>query len=938
MKKRTTLLLVLFAISSLFALAQSPLDPITPDSDVRVGVLENGLTYYIRANDKPKGQANFYIYSDVGAIQEADDQQGLAHFMEHMAFNGTKNLPEKELINYLQSIGVKFGQNLNAYTSLDHTVYMMKDVPVTREGVIDTALLILHDWAYYIDPKPEEIDKERGVIKEELRTRDTAGWRSFMEQMKSIGKGTIYAERNIIGYLDLLESFPYEALTRFYHDWYRPDYQALIIVGDIDVDDIEQKIIALCGDIPAAPKNAPQKQTVIVPDNKEPIVSIYSDPEMTNSNFTIIAKGAASPIEERNTYKQAREDILNNYITRIMSYRFADLVQQEGTPFQYAYFDRGEYIIPTLSAEYTWVSVKENRMADAFRLSYTEMERMRRHGFNAGEWERAKADLLSSAKRSYDGRNDLENDSYIYRYIAAYRDNAAIPDAETAYQIDTNYINSISLEEINATVKGFDFEKNMVVIVNSIEKEGVAIPTQEEILEMMSAIRSSEIAPLEEGEELPPLIPEGTILSGSPVVSERTVEAIDAVEWRLDNGIQVVVKPTTFKQNEVRISGSADGGASIFTGEEAVTARRYFNALISSMGIGEFSTTDLRRATTGKNAYASRSVGSESAGVSGSSTPEDLETLLELIYLQFTSPRYSQSDYNNMMEKMYGNIANQLLSPNTQAYQHYQDVLYGGEPSKQINNLDNLAQVRFEHLKSINDRVFADANDFRFIIVGNVDLESLKPLVEKYIGSLPTADKKLEWRDDGVRKVTGEVTHEFTTRMEQPKVMVMYHLYDGDEYSLRKNITSVFLKDALDDIYLKEIREEKGGTYGVRVSAGGERRPMEQFTLSINFDTNEQMADELMGDVMAGIEKIIADGVSAEQMNKTREFLNKEFENKKEENQHWLFFISELYKYDIDHIRQMPDVINGITSDEVAALAAQIYNSGNRVKVVMRPE
>ncbi len=931
--------IIFLQISSNFALAQSPLDSIPQDEQVRIGVLDNGLTYYIRANDKPKGQADFYIYSDVGAIQEADDQQGLAHFMEHMAFNGTKNLPGKQLIEYLESIGVKFGQNLNAYTALDQTVYMMKDVPVTREGVIDTALLILHDWAYYIDPKPEEIDKERGVIKEELRTRDTAGWRSFMEQMKSIGRGTIYAERNIIGYLDFLESFPYQALTRFYHDWYRPDYQALIIVGDIDVDDVEQKIIALCGDIPAAAATAPQKEVVIVPDNQEPIISIYSDPEMTRSDITIIAKGLAAPIEERNTYKYSREDVVNELISNMQSNRLSELTNEEGTPLQYAYFAIGEYIIPTLEAKFSWIYPKDGRLMDAFALSYTEMERMRRHGFNPDELQRAKADMLSSAKSRYDGRYDLKNNSYIDRYMAAYSENAAIPDALTRYQIDTTYINSISLDEINSMVKSFNFEDNMIILINSIQKEGVETPTQEQILATMEAIRSSEITPLEEREELPPLIPEGTTLSGSPVVSERVVEEVDAVEWTLENGIVVVVKPTTFKQNEVYINADAQGGSSLFAGKaEEATAKRYFNAIISSMGIGEFSSNDLNRALTGKNAWARRSVGSETASVGGSSTPEDLETVLELIYLQFTAPRYSESDYNNIMEKMHSNIVNQLLSPNTQAYSKYLEVLYDGEPSKQINSLENLEQVQFSHLATINDTLFSDANDFRFTIVGNVELETLKPLVEQYIGSLPTADNKLEWKDDGVRKVQGKVSHDFSTRMEQPKVMVQYHMYNQEPFTLRKSVVKSFLKDALDNIYLNQIREEKGGTYGVRVSAGNERRPEEQFTLSISFDTNIEMANELMEDVLAGIEEIINEGVSPEQMNKTREFLLKDFENKKENNSHWIYLIRELYDHRLDRLGESVDIINSVTSEEISDMAAQIYNSGNIVKVVMRPE
>ncbi|MDE7129782.1 MAG: insulinase family protein, partial [Alistipes sp.] len=413
------------------------------------GKLDNGMTYYIRHNEKPKGQASFYILHDVGAIQENDDQQGLAHFLEHMAFNGTKNLPGKTMINYLEKIGVMFGYNLNAGTSWDYTEYMVKDVPV-REGTVDTALMILHDWSYFIALEPSEIDSERGVIMEELRTRDGAGWRSTIAMLKALYKDTRYAERNLIGYLDGLKSFDHSALESFYHTWYRPDYQSIYIIGDIDVDEIEAKIKTLMADIPAASADAPQKEVIIVPDNEEPIISIFADPEMQTSSVRMFAKRQALPKEINNTMQRSIIDLVLNFAMTMEDARLEEIRMKPDAPFISAGMGEGQvFVNPTLESTMFVAQTEDGKLADGFRAIYTEMERMRRHGFTQGEFERAKDNIMRAAERQYNNRNDVDNNAYADRYIDAHRNNYAMPDAETEWQIDSMLISSITVEAVN---------------------------------------------------------------------------------------------------------------------------------------------------------------------------------------------------------------------------------------------------------------------------------------------------------------------------------------------------------------------------------------------------------------------------------------------------------------------------------------------------------
>ena len=453
---------MIFAIVSMLMLgvasASAQMDAmqqLPADKAIRVGKLENGLTYYIRHNEKPKGMANFYIVHDVGAIQEDDNQQGLAHFVEHMAFNGTKNYPEKTMIEYLEKIGVKFGANLNAFTSWDLTQYFMTDVPVARESVVDSTLMILHDWSHFINLEEEEIDSERGVIKEELRTRDSASWRSTIEMLKAVGKGTLYAERNLIGHLDGLQNFTYDDIRSFYNKWYRTDYQTVVVVGDIDVDQVEQKIKTIMADIPAPAADAAQKEVIVVPGNDEPIVSIFTDPEMQRSQFQIVYKSQAMPKQFKNTLQYEMIEVVKSHISNMINERLNDISRKPNAPFIQAGVQAGSGfgICPTLEITGGSGATQDGKIMEGYKALLVEMERMRRYGFTEGEFERSKNNMLSYNEQKYNSREDKEHDVYAEMCIANFREGTPIYDAETEYQLDKQLIEYISCEVVNQVVK-----------------------------------------------------------------------------------------------------------------------------------------------------------------------------------------------------------------------------------------------------------------------------------------------------------------------------------------------------------------------------------------------------------------------------------------------------------------------------------------------------
>ena len=931
------LVMLFVGVSSIFA--QDPTQPLPLDPAVRVGVLDNGMTYFIRHNDKPKGQASFYIYHDVGAIQEDDDQQGLAHFLEHMAFNGTKNLPDKQLIEKLETIGVQFGNNLNAFTSWDCTQYMVMDLPVTEENV-DLALLILHDWSQFIALEPEEIDSERGVIMEELRTRDGAQLRAQNDMIQKLFKGSLYEHRNLIGYLDGLQSFDHAALEAFYKKWYRPEYQALVIVGDIDVDQVEAKIKALMADIPASPADAAQKAVITVPATEEPIISVFTDPELTQSSVMMFARREAMPKEFKNTLIGISYNYIYSFVMQMMSARFDEIAQAADAPFLGGGMSEGGIgICPTLESTMFSVTAHEGRTDEAFRAMYTEMERMRRHGFTVGEFERAKQEILRWAERQYTNRNDVKNAEYAQRCLDHYAEGTPMLDAETEWQLDQALINSLTVDQVNqAYSQMVRPNENLVILVRSPKKEGVVVPTEEQINAIIAEVSAAEIEPYQDNTVIEPLIDPSVALKGSKAKVTDVNESLGYTEWTLKNGIKVVVRPSTLKADEVFVTATSKGGLSMLTDEEYYQGA-FLGMVMGQSGISKFSATELAKQLSGKSAYASLGAGEYEHTVNAGGSPKDIETILQLVYLNFTAPRFDETDLQNMKNMYVPYFKNMESDPNYIVGREFQKTMYGNHARRQITSAAQIEALNIPTLQAIHSKLYGYADDFRFVIVGNVDLDTLKPLVEKYLGSLPTS-KKVEYAvvDDGVRFVDGNVVNDFRTAMQQPKVSVRL-VYSGDMEDNAKNRMIVeLLSRALDSRYMISIREEKGGTYGVSVQGGIEKYPTEEYMMAIVFDTNEQLADELIEICDKEIKKIAEEGPLAEDVAKSKEFLQKNYNNVLENNGGWMSAITRWYEEGYNYKEEYLGVLENVTLEDVKAFAAKMLEDGNRTLVVMRPE
>ena len=935
------LFLAVAAIVAATTASAQGMQPIPADPEVRTGKLDNGMTYYIRHNEKPKGQADFYILHDVGAIQEDDNQQGLAHFLEHMAFNGTKNLPGKTLIEYLEKVGVKFGANLNAATSWDYTIYLMKDVPVHRESIIDTALLVLHDWSSFIALEPEEMDAERGVIMNELRQRDGASWRSTINMLKTVGKGTKYEKRNLIGYLDGLQSFNHDDLSSFYHKWYRPDYQAVMIAGDVDVDLVESKLKTLMADIPAPAADAAQKEVIVIPDNEEPIISVFTDKEMPYSQIMFFDKRAPMlPKELNNTIQKEMLDIITEYIDFMGSARLQEMAMQPDAPFTSASMGLGSFgICPTLEITSFSAMAQEGKITEAAQAIFTEAERIRRHGFTFSEFERAQNEMLRTAERKYTNRNDRRNGEFINVFQSNFQHNSPMPDAETEWQIDSMLIMQVPLEAVNqfcAQLISADGQ-NRVIIVNAPEKEGLVNPAEGEVLDIMKAVAASEIAAYEDNAVTEPLIAEDVVLKGSPVVATVENATLGTIEWTLANGAKVVVKPTQLKADEVLFNAKADGGTSILTDDDFYTGA--FLPTVSSMsGISKFSMTDLRKQLSGKTVRVALDVDDYDHGVGGTCSPKDIETMLQLVYLNFMQPRFDESDFNTMLKQYNTAIENMLTNPDYISEDAVAKTLYNNNLRKAIISPAVLAGIKFGRLQNVFDMLYSNAADFRFTFVGNVDPETLKPLVEKYIGSIPSSDARLEAKDDGVRAVSGTVVNDFKAQMQQPKVSVNRIFTGQIPYTMQNRMAMSFLAQALNSRYLISIREEKGGTYGVHVNGSLDDQPTEQYAMRIQFDTDDKMADELNEIIMEEIQKIADQGPLPEDIEKHREFLIKNWGNTLEQNSGWRMIIDNWYDHNEDYLADYLNAIKGLKYEDVQSLAKKILADGNMTLVIMRPE
>ena len=932
MKKYLLSLLMVLAFG-LNSFAQMAM-PIPMDPNVRYGKLDNGMTYYIRHNEKPDNRADFYIAQKVGSVLEEENQRGLAHFLEHMAFNGTTNLPGMTLRNYLQSRGIKFGENLNAGTGIDQTIYMVTNVPTDLPGLVDTCLLILHDWSSFIALEEEEIDNERGVILEEERTTGGANRRVMEKVLPIMYPGSPYGERLPIGTKEVIANFTYQDIRDYYHKWYRPDLQGLIIVGDVDVDAIEARIKEMFADIPA-PVNPAERTQFMIEDNEEPIVAIASDPELTSYQVMMFHKQDVTPDSLKNDVSYWLSQYVISLVTSMQNDRLQELTQKSNPPFVYGYsYYDDYYVAPTKDA---WTSVVIPKDAEgieeAIAAMVAETKRMQQYGFTASEYERAKADFMKNIESAYNERNNTENSKYVNACLDHFISNEPMMDIETEYMLYQQIIPSLPLEAINSIVKEIIPQNNFVMTLLAPEKEGEVLPTEEELLAMYNNAMAVEVEPYVEE------VFDGPIVAELPKPGKIKNEVVDEVfgttEWTLSNGMKVIYKQTTFKDDEIRMSAYSEGGLSALPQDDPYTLQ-VLPEIITLGGVGEFSAIDLPKVLAGKKVSVYPQINTYSEGMTGFSSPKDLETMMQLIYLYFTAPRADEEAFASEMQRTKAMLKNMELNPMITLSDSLNKVMYNNHPLAKRMTIEDYDNVDYAKAMEMYKDRFSDPNNFTFTFVGNIDVETFKPLVEQYLASLKKNRRKESWKNVGLELTNEDYVTHYQKEMKDPKTSV-YMIYNGDmEYNLYNQVYMSVLSDVLDIVYTKTIREEQGGTYGVGVMGSTNNRPDDDFRFLIAFDTNDEVYATLMDIAKAGLKDVAENGPRQEDLTKVLENKLKKRTEQLQENRFWISAIESQTRDNIDIISEYENIIKGVTVESVAEFAKQVLN-GNLKEVVQLP-
>ena len=931
--RKSLYFLILFVSISTMVFAQDTPMPIDPK--VRYGNLNNGLTYYIRHNAYPEQRASFYIAQKVGSMQEEDSQAGLAHFLEHMAFNGTKNFPgRKTMLDYLEKQGARFGRDVNAYTSFDETVYNLKDIPVGREGIVDSCLLILHDWSSFITLDNDEIDKERSIIKEEWRTRTGAQSRIWDKTLPVLFEGSKYADRMPIGKMEIVENFAYQTLKDYYHKWYRPDLQGIIIVGDIDVDIVEGKIKTMFADIPK-PVNPAERIYYPVVDNDEPIVSIATDKEKTSTEVFLFFKQDVMPTEVRATHAGYRREIMDGIISNMLSARLSEISQKPESPYMYAYAYKGNYFVAQTKDAWTLIAASKEGMADStLYVLAQENERMKRYGFTDAELERAKASLLKSYDNAYNNRNKQQSVSYVDEYTRSFLQGEPIPGIEYEYTLIQQLLPAISIDEINAIAKGLSSGKNIVISINGIEKEGLTYPSKTDLVNILNKVKHQNITAYSEEAIAENLLNKEPV--AGRIVKEEKNEKLGSTLWTLSNGAKVALKKTDFKDDQIMMNAVSHWGTDFYLDNEIFNISRA--ASVAELGgMGDFSITDLQKFFAGKSAGASSYITNITTGVNGSSSIKDLETFFQIIYMKFTSPRKDEEAYQAYLEKMRNSLKNAEANPYTALNDSIDFALHGNDPRFERMKLEDMDKLNYDRMLEMYKECFSDAGTFTFSFVGSLDEEVMRPLVEKYIASLPVVPRR-----DATEVVSelrkGKYINQFEKEMENPKATVI-NLYSANlSKDLKNDMIAQTLNLILNMEYTDKVREEMGGTYGVSAYVAIRRKPEGQGGIQISFETEAAKANDLNALVHRVLNDIGANGPDKEKFDKSKGQMMKSFEENIKQNNYWRSILNDAYFYGEDRHTNYIDTLNSISEKDIQELCSQFVNQGNMIEVIMMPK
>lgn len=921
-------LIFLFVISSMVPAQNSR--PLPVDKNVTMGTLKNGIKYYIRVNHKPEKRAELRLAVNAGSVLEDDSQNGLAHFTEHMAFNGSKHFKKNELVDYLESIGVKFGPELNAFTSFDETVYMLQ-VPTDNTEIMKKAFLVLEDWAHNLSLENSEIDKERGVIIEEWRLGRGAQARMFDKQAPKIFYNSQYAKRNVIGEKNILESFKYDELKRFYRDWYRPDLMAVVAVGDFDPEQIKGYIEEHFEGIPV-PENPRERKFFEVPPHKQTLFALASDREATRSTVSVYFKHPKEYIKTEDDY---RKRVIAGLFSEMMNMRFQELSKLPEPPFVFAFTAKGSFV-RTSDVTYLSATVKDGEIENGLKTLLREAERVRQYGYTATELERTKKEIMRGLEQAVSEKDKTESSSLVWEYVNNFLEGEPVTGIENDYELYKRIMPGITIEEVNKLASELMQKDNRVVVVGMPEKEGLAMPSEESLAAILDGVSKENITAYTDKVANTPLISK-TPVPGRIVGYSRN-EKLGTAEWRLSNGIRVVVKPTDFKNDEISFNAFMPGGISLAGKDNYVSAYLSSNVAGES-GVGEFSIIELQKLLAGKIANVNPYISNMSQGISGGGSPNDIETLFQLIYKYISEPRMDSAAYLSYFSRVKTNLKNKENDPASAFYDTLSVTLNNYHYTSLPWTVERLDEFSLPEARKFYSDRFSDAGKMTFIFVGTIDTIKVKPLVETYLASLPAAGKNESWRDPGIKYPKGVVEKSVRKGIE-PKSTVSLN-FSGDYNWDRHNEFELESLVSVLDIKLREaVREDKGGSYGVSVRHSISKIPAPRFSINVQFGCAPERVEELTRTVFQVFDSLKQFGPSELVVNKVKEIDKKQREVNLKKNGFWRGFLTNFYSNGDDPLVlfEYDKFVDNLKTSDIQRVARLYLDEKNYVKCVLYPE
>ena len=907
------------------------------DNTIRKGILPNGMTYYIRHNAQTKGVADFYIAQKVGSILEEKRQRGLAHFLEHMAFNGTKHFPGNTLqpgiVAWCESVGIKFGANLNAYTSVDQTVYNISAAPVTREGVIDSCLLILNDWSHELLLTDKEIDKERGVIEEEWRTRRSgmAMQRLSEQAMPVIYAGTKYSDCMPIGNIDIVRTFPYNDLRDYYSKWYRPDLQAIIVVGDINEDKIEEKIKKLFAKIPL-PQNPAHRIYYPIGNNEKMILYTATDKEQPTVNFTLYMKRDVTPKQERNTIQNYADDYKTNILRMAINDRLEELSRTKNAPFISASVRSGNFFLASTKDAFELSGVlKEGKVIEAIQLLVGEVERARANGITIDELKRGKAEMLSYAENDYNDRSNRRNGEFVEQCVQNFLEETPIIEPEKELEMVRKLDKTVTIDDVNALAKTIITNQNQVVTMFGPDKNTFKMPTNSSIENAILKAQKQHYTPYKTQNTLTERLITKLPKPGS-IISERTYK-YGYTEFTLSNGLKVYVRPTNFEPDEVNLKLFSLGGKNIYPDSEMPNLT-YLMAGATIGGVAQYNDLTLEKMLAGKTATVTPFIDNDTRGMAGTSNVKDTKTLLELVYLYFTQPRKDPQAFKNLMEQQQEFLTNAHVNPMLAYNDTLHKVAYATNRMESMNK-EQLKRVNYNRIMHIYKELFANAANFKLILTGNININKLKPLLCQYIATLPSNNAKETIGTYEPKLVDGKKTYIFHKKQTTPTAITTIVIKGKMEYNNRNELLMDAIGQLLRIVYTEKVREDKGGTYSVQASGNLQHHPNDEALLRIAFQTDPQKYNDLIPIVYKELEKMATEGPSQQDLDKVKAYELKVYNQVLRMNNYWEYVLyTDLYN-GIDVDTDFRYIVENMTCGDIRTTLRNLIDQNNCIEVTM---